>query len=326
MYLTKRHLSRRAVLRGAGVTIEDNLLISDSAHCILPYHRALDIAREEAAGVGKIGTTGRGIGPAYESKVGRYGIRIADLLDPQVLKLKIEFTCAERNAVLRDVYRKETFDPHKLYEDYLHYGERLASAGHYERYKELVDCHAKAYADRYAPFAYGGNADFNYLSFRTTNVLRWEFRPGSTLFVVWQHGRSGQKPNETFRLTPKETAAMSPTSLAAIHFFIGGYGHLMTQSRSLLESPHWAGGSIGRSKAGSTSTRTCFPGSSARTLARPQAYGFLPSGTTPSRHSGQPCRRRRASRIRSTCSPRPRRTITGEPFRGCWPILRSTVC
>jgi adenylosuccinate synthase len=114
-------------LRAAGVTIEENLLISDSAHCILPYHRALDLAREEAAGAGKIGTTGRGIGPAYESKVGRYGIRIADLLDPEVLRQKIEFTCAERNAVLADVYGKDTFDPAQLYEAYLRYGEILES-------------------------------------------------------------------------------------------------------------------------------------------------------------------------------------------------------
>lgn len=113
-------------LRAAGVIIEQNLLISDSAHCILPYHRALDLAREESAGIAKIGTTGRGIGPAYESKVGRYGIRVADLLDPVVLKQKIEFTCAERNAVLADVYRKDTFDPQKLYEDYLRFGEILA--------------------------------------------------------------------------------------------------------------------------------------------------------------------------------------------------------
>ena len=113
-------------LRAAGVKIADNLLISDAAHCILPYHKALDLAREEAAGVGKIGTTGRGIGPAYESKVGRYGIRIADLVDPAVLQQKIEFTCAERNAVLAGVYHHETYDPAKLYEDYLRFGEILA--------------------------------------------------------------------------------------------------------------------------------------------------------------------------------------------------------
>ncbi|HVE71834.1 MAG TPA: adenylosuccinate synthase [Thermoanaerobaculia bacterium] len=113
-------------LRAAGLKIEENLLISDGAHVILPYHQALDLAREEAAGVAKIGTTGRGIGPAYESKVGRYGIRIADLLDPEVLRQKIEFTCAERNAVLSSVYHRETYDPAKLYEDYLRFGGLLA--------------------------------------------------------------------------------------------------------------------------------------------------------------------------------------------------------
>ena len=112
-------------LRAAGVVIEDNLLISDSAHVILPYHRALDIAREESAGVAKIGTTGRGIGPAYESKAGRYGIRVADLIDPEVLRQKLEFTCAERNAVLFDVYNQPTFDPKQLYEAYLRFGEIL---------------------------------------------------------------------------------------------------------------------------------------------------------------------------------------------------------
>ena len=56
-------------------------------------------------------------------------------------------------------------------------------------FKELVDGRAARYDDRYAPFDYAGNPDFNYRSFRTTNVLRWEYKPGSTLFVVWQQGR-----------------------------------------------------------------------------------------------------------------------------------------
>ncbi|HEV7921087.1 MAG TPA: adenylosuccinate synthase [Thermoanaerobaculia bacterium] len=113
-------------LRAAGLVIEENLKISDAAHVILPYHRALDLAREEAAGAARIGTTGRGIGPAYESKVARYGIRIADLLDPEVLREKIEFACAEKNPVLQIVYGKDTFDPAKLYDAYLKYGEVLA--------------------------------------------------------------------------------------------------------------------------------------------------------------------------------------------------------
>ncbi len=113
-------------LRTLGIQIDGNLKISDSAHCILPYHKALDLAREEAAGAAKIGTTGRGIGPAYETKVSRYGIRIADLLDPDVLREKIEFACAEKNPVLQTVYGKPTFDPRALYNDYIRYGEALS--------------------------------------------------------------------------------------------------------------------------------------------------------------------------------------------------------
>jgi len=113
-------------LRALGVEVEENLKISDAAHVILPYHKAIDLAREEAAGATKIGTTGRGIGPAYETKVSRYGVRVADLLDPDVLREKIEFACAEKNSVLRTVYGKGTFDPKKLFDDYTRYGEVLA--------------------------------------------------------------------------------------------------------------------------------------------------------------------------------------------------------
>ncbi|HEY6508793.1 MAG TPA: DUF5916 domain-containing protein, partial [Vicinamibacterales bacterium] len=71
------------------------------------------------------------------------------------------------------------------------YAQPVVSAGAYEGYKELVQPNAGRYADRYAPFDYAGNADFNVLSFRSTNVLRWEFKPGSAFFVVWQTGREG---------------------------------------------------------------------------------------------------------------------------------------
>ncbi|HEX7191241.1 MAG TPA: adenylosuccinate synthetase, partial [Thermoanaerobaculia bacterium] len=113
-------------LRSLGVVIDGNLKIADSAHVILPYHRALDLAREEAAGEAKIGTTGRGIGPAYETKVSRYGIRVADLRDRETLRAKIDFACAEKNPVLRTVYGKETFDPKKLFDDYARFGEILS--------------------------------------------------------------------------------------------------------------------------------------------------------------------------------------------------------
>ena len=74
------------------------------------------------------------------------------------------------------------------------YAEPFVSAGDYSNYKELVDGRAEQYEDRYQPYAYGSNADFNIRSFRTTNVLRWEYRPGSQLFLVWQQN------NRTTRL------------------------------------------------------------------------------------------------------------------------------
>ena len=118
-------LSEMETLRSLGVVIEENLKISESAHCILPFHQALDLAREEAAGSAKIGTTGRGIGPAYEMKVSRHGVLIGDLLDPNILHDKIVFACAEKNAVLSSVYGKPGFDPEHLFDDYARYGEIL---------------------------------------------------------------------------------------------------------------------------------------------------------------------------------------------------------
>jgi len=79
------------------------------------------------------------------------------------------------------------------------YAEPFVSAGEYAGYTELVDGRAKAWRDRYAPYPYEGNADFNYRSFRTTNVLRWEYKPGSALFVVWQQGREDTESFGDFR-------------------------------------------------------------------------------------------------------------------------------
>jgi hypothetical protein len=78
------------------------------------------------------------------------------------------------------------------------YAEPFVSAGDYSNFKELANGRSKSYEGRYRPIAYAGNPDFNYRSFRTTNVLRWEYKPGSTLFVVWQQGREGSIDRGTF--------------------------------------------------------------------------------------------------------------------------------
>jgi hypothetical protein len=79
------------------------------------------------------------------------------------------------------------------------YARPFVSAGAYSDFKELVNGRALLYDDRYAPFAYDDDPNFNFLSFRTTNVLRWEYRPGSTLFVVWQQGREEVFADGRFR-------------------------------------------------------------------------------------------------------------------------------
>ena len=88
-------------LQAQGINIgPQNLQLSEKAHIIMPYHQRLDLARERAKGEGKIGTTGRGIGPCYEDKVARCGIRAVDLIDPAALKAKVEHNLKEKNFIL----------------------------------------------------------------------------------------------------------------------------------------------------------------------------------------------------------------------------------
>ncbi len=87
-------------VRAKGISVDGNLLVSERAHVILPYHRLLDAAREQAAGDHKLGTTLRGIGPAYESVAARKGVRIADLFRPEILERRVTELAAETGALL----------------------------------------------------------------------------------------------------------------------------------------------------------------------------------------------------------------------------------
>ena len=93
-------LSEIATLREGGIEVDGKLLLSDRAHVILPYHRLLDAAREKAAGESKLGTTLRGIGPAYESAAARRGVRVADVLRPEILARRVEALSGECSALL----------------------------------------------------------------------------------------------------------------------------------------------------------------------------------------------------------------------------------
>jgi adenylosuccinate synthase len=102
-----------------------NLLISASAHLIMPYHRALDKVTERYLGSARIGTTGRGIGPAYGDKIARVGIRVQDLFDPGILRQKLELVLREKNQILGKVYNRRGIDPQGCAEEYLRYADRL---------------------------------------------------------------------------------------------------------------------------------------------------------------------------------------------------------
>jgi adenylosuccinate synthase len=101
------------------------LRISGDAHLIMPHHRALDRVVERYLGSSRIGTTGRGIGPSYGDKVARMGIRVQDLLDPGILRQKLELVLREKNQMLFKVYNRKAIDPAAVIEEYLVYAERL---------------------------------------------------------------------------------------------------------------------------------------------------------------------------------------------------------
>jgi adenylosuccinate synthase len=100
-------------------------LVSEKAHVIMPYHRRLDVARESHGLGKKIGTTGRGIGPAYEDKIARVGIRMCDLLDDEVFREKLNRNIEEKNFTLTKLFAEEPLDGGAIFQEYRAYAERL---------------------------------------------------------------------------------------------------------------------------------------------------------------------------------------------------------
>jgi len=114
-------------LAGQGVHIGKNFIISQRAHLILPYHKAIDKASEQSKGSRRIGTTGRGIGPSYADKMSRIGIRVGDLLNPKTFRTKLEENLIEINWFLEQLYKVERFKVEKVFQQYMGYAERLKS-------------------------------------------------------------------------------------------------------------------------------------------------------------------------------------------------------
>lgn len=112
-------------LRGNGISV-DKLCISDRAHVIMPYHLVLDGLEEEARGSDAIGTTRKGIGPAYMDKVGRTGIRVGDLLDRTAFRDRLSQILEHKNRIITKVYGAEPLNLDEVCDEYCRYGEALA--------------------------------------------------------------------------------------------------------------------------------------------------------------------------------------------------------
>jgi adenylosuccinate synthase len=123
----KALLEEIAILEDAGIQVRGNLHISNRAHIIFPYHRAVECASEEALGDRKIGTTSRGIGPAYEDKTGRRGVRLAELLSPATLEEAIQCAVQEKNAILQGVFRHPGLEAAPIFQEYQEYATKLRS-------------------------------------------------------------------------------------------------------------------------------------------------------------------------------------------------------
>jgi adenylosuccinate synthase len=111
----------------AGLGLDPSrVALSSNAHLIMPYHRKLDAVIERYLGKNQIGTTKKGIGPAYTDKYARFGIRVQDLFDPKIFREKVETALVEKNRLLPRVYNTLPMEPDEIVEEYLGYAERLA--------------------------------------------------------------------------------------------------------------------------------------------------------------------------------------------------------
>ena len=117
-------IKEMAMLEAEGISCK-NLKISCDAHVIMPYHKDFDGADEKRLGENKIGTTKRGIGPCYQDKVARKGIRIQDLLDEKIFRLKLEAVLSQKNPILEKIYGLHTYTVEEICEEYLPYARIL---------------------------------------------------------------------------------------------------------------------------------------------------------------------------------------------------------
>ena len=120
-----RHLMKEMdEVRGTGVDVS-RLVVSGNAHMIMPYHLELEKVTERFLGKNALGTTKRGIGPAYGDKAARIGLRIQDLFDEKIFREKLEVVLREKNLILTKIYNRLPLDPERIVDEYMQLAERI---------------------------------------------------------------------------------------------------------------------------------------------------------------------------------------------------------
>ena len=115
----------QTISQAMSINVSGRLFVSNRCHLILPYHRVQEAAIEKQLGERRIGTTSRGIGPAYEDKMGRRGLRVCDLMDAETLREKIAILVADKNRTLQALNYPQTIDPEPIADSYTRYGEKI---------------------------------------------------------------------------------------------------------------------------------------------------------------------------------------------------------
>jgi adenylosuccinate synthase len=180
-------------MRERGISVgPHNLLISENAHLIMPYHKLIDHGREQLKGDKKIGTTGRGIGPCYEDKVTRRGIRFCELIDPDVFREKVSSIIGEKRFYLKHFLKFESVDEATILEEYLAYGDLLRP--HVTNVSVLINEATKAKKHILFEGAQGTHLDIDHGTYpfvTSSNTVAGAACPGAGIGPTQIHGVIG---------------------------------------------------------------------------------------------------------------------------------------
>jgi adenylosuccinate synthase len=228
-------LEEESELSSLGVQVRGNLRLSENAHLILPYHKLLEEAEERRRGSRAIGTTRRGIGPAYEDKAARRGLRVGDLRDPDSLADKLSEVVKYKNLLLERVYRMPGVDPDRVYNDlrvmYDHFSDAICDASHLV-YQSLSSGQRLLFEGAHGTLLDIDSGTYPYVT--SSNPLAGAVSPGAGIGPKWIDRVIGAAKAYTTRVGAGPFPTEAAEEIAVSMRDIGGeYGTTTGRSRRI---------------------------------------------------------------------------------------------